>query len=427
VLLVTAGTVLTTANAAGYRRLVMLAFGRGRAGLASRLGLAYPLARPVRTGLLLGVFALVTFTLTFTAVITGILSEQAPVLTRATSAGADLLVDSHPLTPVSEEDLTAVEGVAGTATLVRGFVSVEHPALGADARFSLAAGIDDALLDEGVPALTDRDPAFPDDAAAWQAVLRDPTLAVVSDLALQDTGDLPESPLAVGDRFRLVDPATDRTLDLTVAGVATADVQLNGVMLQRGVLEGLLAPQAVANRHYVTVDPGADPGRVAGRLEGELYASGVSARTFEGVVDEALSKQRGFFRLMQGFLALGLVVGVAGLAVVMVRAVRERRRQIGMLRAIGYEPRTVRSYFLVEALFVSIRGVLLGCVLGLVVSWSLLLHAGVTDRAGLRFVVPWGALVLVIGAPLVCSLVAAALPAARAARISPSAALRVAD
>ncbi len=43
-----------------------------------------------------------------------------------------------------------------------------------------------------------------------------------------------------------------------------------------------------------------------------------------------------FFQLMQGFLALGLLVGITGLGVVMVRAVRERRRTIGVLRALGF-------------------------------------------------------------------------------------------
>ena len=48
---------------------------------------------------------------------------------------------------------------------------------------------------------------------------------------------------------------------------------------------------------------------------------------------------RQIFQLFQGYLAMGLIVGIAGTAVVMVRAVRERRRQIGTLRAIGFGSR----------------------------------------------------------------------------------------
>ena len=71
---------------------------------------------------------------------------------------------------------------------------------------------------------------------------------------------------------------------------------------------------------------------------------------------------------MQGYLALGLIIGIAGLGVVMVRAVRERRRQIGMLRAMGFQSRVVRQAFLVEAGFIAVQGIALGVILALVTS-----------------------------------------------------------
>ena len=53
-------------------------------------------------------------------------------------------------------------------------------------------------------------------------------------------------------------------------------------------------------------------------------------------MDEGFTMTRQIFQLFQGYLALGLIVGIAGTAVVMVRAVRERRSQIGTLRALGF-------------------------------------------------------------------------------------------
>src|SRR5207248_11259652 len=50
--------------------------------------------------------------------------------------------------------------------------------------------------------------------------------------------------------------------------------------------------------------------------------------------------QVGFNRIFQGFMALGLFVGVAALGVIAFRSVVERRQQIGMLRAIGYQKGT---------------------------------------------------------------------------------------
>jgi putative ABC transport system permease protein len=175
------------------------------------------------------------------------------------------------------------------------------------------------------------------------------------------------------------------------------------------------------------VQDGADPDEVARRLTDDLVAHGVDARSFRAVVDEELSQQTGFFRLMQGFLSLGLLIGIAGLGVVMVRAVRERRRQIGMLRALGFPRRVVRSAFLVEAAFVAAQGTVIGVALGVVTSYTLLSTSEVLGDADIDFVVPWRALLVVLAAPLLTSLVAAAVPATRAARIRPAAALRIAD
>lgn len=75
-----------------------------------------------------------------------------------------------------------------------------------------------------------------------------------------------------------------------------------------------------------------------------------------------------FFRLMQGFLALGLLVGVSGLGIVMVRAVRERRRDIGVLRALGFQAGTIERAFLAESSFVALQGLVLGALLGVLTS-----------------------------------------------------------
>ena len=58
--------------------------------------------------------------------------------------------------------------------------------------------------------------------------------------------------------------------------------------------------------------------------------------TFRSLIEEFARANLQFLRLMQGYLALGLLVGIAGLGVVMVRAVRERRREVGVLRSLGF-------------------------------------------------------------------------------------------
>ena len=109
-----------------------------------------------------------------------------------------------------------------------------------------------------------------------------------------------------------------------------------------------------------------------------------------------MAHQQQFFLLMRTYLALGLVVGVAGIGVIMVRAVRERRRQVGVLRALGFQAAAVRAAFVVESAFVAVEGVLIGTVLALVCAWSITL----TDAFGaeIAFRIPFGAIgLLVVG------------------------------
>jgi ABC-type antimicrobial peptide transport system permease subunit len=110
----------------------------------------------------------------------------------------------------------------------------------------------------------------------------------------------------------------------------------------------------------------------------------------------------------------------------MVRAVRERRRQIGMLRAMGLPSITIRRAFVIESAFVAARGLIIGGGLALVSCWLLVTQ---TDSmgAGVAFSVPWGTIGILLAAALAASLAATAVPAARAARIRPAVALRVSD
>ena len=73
----------------------------------------------------------------------------------------------------------------------------------------------------------------------------------------------------------------------------------------------------------------------------------------------------------------------------MVRAVRERRREIGMLRAMGFRARTVRAAFLIEASFIAVQGIVIGAALGVVTSYSVLSNSKALGDQPLSFHVPW--------------------------------------
>ncbi|HEV2832683.1 MAG TPA: ABC transporter permease [Hanamia sp.] len=119
------------------------------------------------------------------------------------------------------------------------------------------------------------------------------------------------------------------------------------------------------------------------------------------------------------FIGLITLFGAAiGLMNIMLVAVNERTREIGLIKAIGGTSKSIRSQFLFESVFISLIGAIFGIILGVVVGnvVGLFLHTG--------FVVPW--LWVVIGI-VVCSgvgLSAGLYPAVKAARLDPIVALR---
>jgi putative ABC transport system permease protein len=151
----------------------------------------------------------------------------------------------------------------------------------------------------------------------------------------------------------------------------------------------------------------------------------VSADSLQELLDENQRIQNGFLLVFQGFMGLGLIVGIAALAVVASRAVVERRQQIGMLRAIGYQRSMVAMSFLFESGFIAISGILLGLSLGLSLAWVLFASGEIGEEArGADFIIPWATLGTICAVAFVSSMVMTYLPARSASRVAVAEALR---
>ena len=120
--------------------------------------------------------------------------------------------------------------------------------------------------------------------------------------------------------------------------------------------------------------------------------------------------------LVIGFITL---LGAAiGLMNIMLVAVTERTKEVGLIKALGGKRRTVISQFLLEAIIISVLGALLGIVLGISLGnfFSLLINTG--------FVVPWNWVILAIVICSITGLLAGLYPALKAGRLNPIEALR---
>ena len=437
-----AAVVLAAANAD------LIATGAERvtgSALAARLGVAYPLARRFRTGLLLAMYSLIIFTLTFMATLSHVFEAQTPRVADQMRGGFDLYVNSSWNNPVTADAIAKEPGVAVVAGLRRGGIQfktgwVDEP------RWWAVSGFGDQLLAGGAPSLRETWQGM-SSAAAWSmtknGIVLDgagkpmrffdehqqefkPIPAIVPNFFLNTGNGPPRQSPKAGLILDAIDPVSHKTQKLLAVGIVEGDWAGNGVYVSGPFLRSFVSP-TVVSRFFVKVAPGADAQEVADRITADLIPNGVDARTFKEMVALGTSTQAGFFRLIQGYLGLGLLVGVAGLGVVMVRAVRERRRQIGMLRAMGFQASVVRRAFLLEAAFIAMQGIVIGVVLGLLTSWSTMTNSDAFSASGIQFAVPMVTVAVLLVVPLLASLVGVLAPAHSASRIRPAVALRIAD
>jgi putative ABC transport system permease protein len=125
-----------------------------------------------------------------------------------------------------------------------------------------------------------------------------------------------------------------------------------------------------------------------------------------------------FTSLLLGLGAVALLVGGVGIANVMVISVLERRSEIGLRRSLGATRRHITAQFLTESLLLATAGGIAGAILGALVT------AAYSIAQDQQIVVPPEALTGGIAAALAIGAVAGLYPALRAARLSPTEALR---
>jgi putative ABC transport system permease protein len=146
--------------------------------------------------------------------------------------------------------------------------------------------------------------------------------------------------------------------------------------------------------------------------------SGVSTSRPSNVLEARAAAKGQFTTLLLGLGAVALLVGAIGIANIMVISVLERRGEIGLRRALGATRRHILIQFLAESAVLAAIGGAAGLAIG----------AGATEAyAATRhepFIVPLYALIAAPTAGLLIGAVAGAYPALKAARLSPTEALR---
>ncbi|AEW99589.1 ABC transporter permease [Streptantibioticus cattleyicolor] len=136
------------------------------------------------------------------------------------------------------------------------------------------------------------------------------------------------------------------------------------------------------------------------------------------LVDEAAGVMGDLLTLMYGLLAVGTVIAALGVVNPLALSVSERTREIGVLRALGMDRAAIRRMIRLESVTVAAFGTLLGLAGGLFAAWAVGALAN-GAMAHYTLVLPWGTLLAVCLLSLAVGVLAAAVPARRAAALSP--------
>jgi putative ABC transport system permease protein len=218
----------------------------------------------------------------------------------------------------------------------------------------------------------------------------------------------------VGDTVK-VETALRKTLELEVAGI-TDD--------KSGLLGSLTVDLAVMERDFgVRKDAFAFVGYDGSRPDAQVKAAidrlledrfpEAKALTADEYIEEQEGQVDQLLGMVYALLAMAIVVSLFGIVNTLVLSIAERVRELGLLRAIGMSRRQVRRMIRYEAIITAQIGAVIGMVLGIVL--SLLVTRAVDD---FQLAIPVGTLIVLLVLSALAGVLAAVLPARRAARLN---------
>ncbi len=412
-----------------------------------RMAVAYPLRSLFRTGVTLAMFTLVVFTLVVGSTITGSMVNAFNDV-QSFGGGFDVRADVSPSTPIANVqqalrhaqglDVSNFRAVAAVSTL-----PVKAQQLGESAKPEdfVVHGVDDTFLRSTTFGMSAHARGYSSAAAVWRAVRTHPGLAVIDSLSVPHKinynfgavqafhlrGLYLEDGTFAPLRVRVRDAQTGHARVLTVIGVLaqTAPQEMLGLYTAQAALTPTFGDRVRPTSYLIALRPGVDAVATAKHLEASFLANGMQADAISEVLHDAVSASLTFDRLIEAFMALGLLVGVTALGVISARAVVERRQQIGVLRAIGFRKGMVQLSFMLESSFIALTAIVVGTGLGLAVAFNVVdEYARQPSMENLGLSVPWLTLGVIFVAVYAVALLTTLAPARRASRVFPAEALR---
>jgi putative ABC transport system permease protein len=270
------------------------------------------------------------------------------------------------------------------------------------------------VIEDGAPAAKTVLVVEPEQAAAiidltftaggWDALGAD-SILVAADKAARDG-------LQVGSALEVVfQDRSERTL--TVAGTFDSDT-LGNLVVSRDLFADQDTPQFLA-QVLVVADPDVEPAQAEAAIRSvtDRYPTS-KLETRAEFIDAQTAQVDGFLNFIYALLLMSVFIAVLGIVITLLLAVYERRRELGLVRAIGMTRPQVRSSIRWEAFVTAVLGVLMGIVLGLAMGWVVV--RALSDQGLDVFSVSVVSVAVFAVLAIVFAIAAAWVPASKAAK-----------
>ncbi len=333
-----------------------------------RQALAFPTQKKLRTAASLALFSFVIFGIVSVSVMGSMLNNAAVQTVAKQSGGYNFVVYSGNggnLTSAVTENTTLSRYIAtsdliydtGAPFMLNG--SVPTPFV-----YSLvgipSGGADGGFASQNKYQFYSYLPRFSSPRNVWSAVRNNSSLAVI-DMTLAGisngnfgTGIRPPVTISLGSSLTIYGANHSRK-DVVVAGILD-EFGFQGVFVTLRDMSslGLLKPAFPVL--FIRLASGVSPTLASINLRKALISYDPIVISLGLITQQLTMDIQGIVEMTEIFIAMGLVAGTAGLGIIAMRSVVERRQQIGLLRAIGFTRRMVSAAFLLEFVFTALTG-----------------------------------------------------------------------
>lgn len=409
---------------------------------------SYPLTKKFRTGMSVGMFALVIYMIVMLSVFSNMFVIDVEDETLKQGGGFD--IQGETLSPVmdigniSYFDPTwnitiQITSIALQNNLTSYTQLTQYYTLDANVTDSSAAelnfgglnldefmrmsriyGIDRSFYENKSFQFSTMANGYETEAQVWDAIMQPgSTKVLVSSMSAMLMGA--ES----GNHLTMKDPMTGNiTQEYEIIGIFDQSI-MNGIFMSRENVMLNFGMAGMVNSVFMfDVDPAHDVKETAQQLESDFALLGMNTLIIKELAETTMETTNSIFALFELYLDMGLIVGVAGLGIITIRSVVERTPEIGILRSLGFKRSSVRNAFLIEILFVATVGVVIGVVTGIMVSYEIFNVMISSMGGGMEFSIPWFKIGYVTAIAYIATILCTIIPARNASKIAPAEALR---